>query len=135
LIKGKWVGAIGGLVVFLIILSVIIYFNSDFDQQLIQDVESGIPAGKLIPKIDNETAKLKVDAKRRLESHVMDMKFWGNGDLASENDYKYYTFVYENEMDMISEYDKVRKRFVKKEISKEKFLQGIKSPKEYLNRL
>jgi hypothetical protein len=133
LIKGKLPGIIGGLAVFLIILSMITYLNSDFDGELIQSSDNGIPAEKLIPKIDTETDKLKLNANRRFLSYVMDSKVWGNGSLVSKNDYEYYTEMYEKEMKVILEYENARKKFAKREITKEQFLQEIKIPKEYFN--
>lgn len=129
--RGILLGVIGGLIVFISILSFIIYNNSDFDDQLIKKVDNGIPAEKLIPQIDNETEKLKLKAKKRLESYVMDKKYWGTGELASPDDYQRYTLSYENDIKMISEYEKARKKFVKREITKKEFLEEIKTPKEY----
>ena len=56
--KGTLLAIIGSLVVFVIILAVIFYMNSDFDQQLIEEVDKGVPADKLIPQINKETKKL-----------------------------------------------------------------------------
>lgn len=131
--RGTLLGVIGGLIVFIGIFSYIIYDHSDFDGQLIQQVDSGVPAEKLIPQIDNETAKLQINAKRRLESYVMDKKNWGNGELASPRDYQYYIQNYESEMKVISEYESIRKKFAKREITKKEFLDEIKGPKEYFN--
>lgn len=130
MIKEKWPGIIGGFLVFLIILYVIIYLNSDFDQQLIQEVDRGVPAEKLFPQIEKETANLRLRAKNRFESYVMDRKDWGSGNLASESDYNSYKLSYEKALEYISEYDKVRKQFVKREISKEQFLLEIEPLKD-----
>ncbi len=45
--KENFIGIIGGVGFFLIILF-ILNFNSDFDQKLIEDVESGVSADELI---------------------------------------------------------------------------------------
>lgn len=120
-------GIAGGVTVFVLVLIVILYTNSDFDQQLINEVDSGVPADKLIPQIDQETEKLKLDAQRRLESHVINT----NSNMKS-NDYESYEQTYQNEMKMISEYDDARKKFAERQITKEQFLQEIKTPKELL---
>jgi len=131
--RGTLLGVIGGLIVFICIFSYIIYDHSDFDGQLIQQVDNGVPAEKLIPQINEETAKLQTSAKRRLESFIMDKKNWGNGDLVSPKEFSYNIQYYESEMKVISEYDGIRKKFAKREITKEQFLQEIKGPKEYFN--
>lgn len=131
--RGRLLGVIGGLTVFIIICSFIIYGHSDFNEQLIQQVDNGVSADKLIPQIDEETVKLQINAKRRLESYVMDKKNWGNGELASPRDYQYYIQNYESEMKVISDYDSIRKKFAKREITKKEFLDEIKGPKEYFN--
>jgi len=78
---------------------------------------------------------MQIDAKRRFESVVMDKKYWGNGDLASPEDYQYYTTSYTIEMNAISNYDSARKKFARREITKEQFLEEIKVPKEFLQYL
>lgn len=129
--RGTLLGLFGGLIVFICILSFIIYSNSDFDSLLIKQVDKGVSAEELIPQIDNETEKMQLNAKRRFKSIIMDRKYWGNGELASTNDYQSYTISYENDMKMISAYENVRKKFAKREITKEQFLEEIKTPKEY----
>lgn len=133
--KRALLGILGGLIVLVIILSFILYGNSDFDSQLIDQVDKGVPAEKLIPQIDKETQNMQTDAKRRFESVVMDRKYWGNGDLASPEDYQYYTTSYTIEMNAISNYDSARKKFARREITKEQFLEEIKVPKEFLQYL
>ncbi len=128
-IKVKWPGIFFGILVFFTILVAINFLNSDFDAHLIQSVEKGVPAEDLIPEIDKETENLRLDAQKRLDSNVMNMKMWGNGNLVSEDDLTYYTQTYETEMKVISDYDKIRKKFAKREISKEEFLQEINNIK------
>jgi hypothetical protein len=126
--RGALLAIIGSVTVFSIVLAFMFYNQSDFDQRLIDQVDKGMPAEKLIPQIDKETEKLIANAQRRY-SKVVDKNF-ENGNLASKNDYESYTEVYEKEMMMISEYDTARKKFARREITKEQFLQEIKIPKE-----
>jgi hypothetical protein len=131
--RGILLAIAGSILVFVIILAVVFYSHSDFDQQLIEQVDSGVPAGKLIPQINQETKKLTINAQKRYQSNVVNKMNENDehGNLESKNDYKYYQDLYENEMKMISDYDAARKKFVRREITKEQFLQEIKIPKEY----
>lgn len=130
--KGILLGIIGGLAVFIVLVSFIIISNySDFDVQLIKQVNDGVPANELMLQIDKETENLKYKVRKRFESNVMDKKYWGNGNLASTNDYQYYSQNYQNEIKMINEYDNVRKKFAKKEISKDEFIYQIENFREY----
>lgn len=130
--KGILLGIIGGLAVFIVLVSFIIISNySDFDVQLIEQVDDGVPANELMLQIDKETENLKYKVRKRFESNVMDKKYWGNGNLASTNDYQYYSQNYQNEIKMINEYDNVRKKFAKKEISKDEFIYQIENFREY----
>lgn len=127
--KGTLLAIIGSLVVFVIILAVIFYMNSDFDQQLIEEVDKGVPADKLIPQINKETKKLIKNAQSHYQYNVLNKNF-EKGNLASKSDYEAYLAEYENEMNMISKYDAARKKLARREITKEQFLQEIKIPKE-----
>lgn len=130
--KGVLLGIIGGLAVFIVLVSFIIISNySDFDVQLIEQVDDGVPANELMLQIDKETENLKYKVRKRFESNVLDKKYWGNGNLASTNDYQYYSQNYQNEIKMINEYDNVRKKFAKKEISKDEFIYQIENFREY----
>lgn len=131
--KGALLGIIGGSAVFVIVLLFVFYFHSDFDQQLINQVDSGVPAEKLNPQIDKETEKMEINARRFIESVVMDKKYWGNGELASSKDLNSYVISYESEMKMISIYDSARKKYAKREITKEKFLIEIKECKDFIS--
>ena len=128
--KGILFGIIGGIIIFAVLLAIVWYKNSDFDQQLIEDVNGGMTAEELTPMIVNETLKEDLIAKKRLDSHVMDSKDWENGNLASN--YNYNTEIYHKEMGFIIDYDKVRKEFVNKQISKEQFLDESDKIKEKL---
>lgn len=129
--KGRILAISCSILIFLILLSFIFYSHSDFDQQLISQVDEGVPAEKLIPQIDKETTELKLKAKKRLESIVMDKKFWGNGTFTPQSDYLDYTENYQKEMELINNYDTTRKAYAKREISKEEFLENITIFKEY----
>ena len=85
--KGVLLGIIGGLIIFLILLSFIIYSDSDFDEQLINEVNDGDQVNTLLFQIDDETQKMENNANRRYLSVIMDKKYWGNGDLAKPEDY------------------------------------------------
>ncbi len=125
--KGVILGIIGAIIVFVIILTIILYVDSDFDQQLIYQVDSGVPANKLIPQINKETEQLQENALESYESNVV------NNNLgANPNSYIDYTQLYHNDLKMISEYENAQKEFANRKISKEQFLQEIKTPKEYL---
>ncbi len=125
------VGIIGGLIVFLLISLFIIYYHSDFDTQLIEQVNKGVPTNELIIQIDEETRKMQINAKRRLESIIMDKKYWGNGSLDEQNKYQLSVTSYESEMMIISKYNNIRKKFAKREITKREFLDEIKIIKDY----
>ena len=125
--KGVILGIAGAITVFIFILIIIFYFNSDFDQQLIYQVDSGVPADKLIPQIDKETEELQMNALKSYESNVINNNLGGNA-----SNYDYYTQVYQNENKTISEYENTQKEFANREISKEQFEQDIKTPKEFI---
>ncbi|MGV8144051.1 MAG: hypothetical protein ACP5OJ_05480 [Methanothermobacter sp.] len=129
--KGVLLGIIGGLIIFLILLSFIIYSDSDFDEQLINEVNDGDQVNTLLFQIDDETQKMENNANRRYLSVIMDKKYWGNGDLAKPEDYQYYTKNHENDLKRIEELEYLRKQFVKREINKEQFLISISFYKDY----
>ena len=129
--KGVLLGIIGGLIIFLILLSFIIYSDSDFDEQLINEVNDGDQVNTLLFQIDDETQKMENNANRRYLSVIMDKKYWGNGDLAKPEDYQYYTKNHENDLKRIEELEYLRKQFVKREINQEQFLISISFYKDY----
>jgi hypothetical protein len=129
--RGVIFGTVGGLIIFLVLLFVVFFSSSDFDQSLVDKVGS-LPTDQLMLEIDNETLKEESIAKKRLDSHVMDSNDWGKGDLVTENDYEYYIEIYHKEMGFISEYDSVRKDYVDGKISKEQFLDNVSVIKEKL---
>ena len=131
--KGKLVGIIGGICFFLIILLVVFYLNSDFDQQLIDSVNAGTPADKLIPQIENETAKEKLNARKHLDSSMNDMKYWKKSDINPEDDSKLDMNFYEVQMEAITNCSELSKQFVRKQISKEQFLSQLQEYKLIIN--
>ena len=130
--RGVMMGIICGVAVFLVIFSFLGYFNSDFDKQLIDGLEDGVPKEKLMGQIENQTQNGELMAKKRLDTHLMDSKDWEKGDLVSEDDYVYYIQIYQKEMGFISDYDRVRKEFVNGNISKDEFLDESKKIKDEL---
>ena len=128
--KGLILGIIGGVVVFLISLTLILYINSDFDQKLINEVGSGVPTSVMYNQIDNATQNQQLIAKGDLNSHVMDPNDWENKTLATNDDYDYYIQIYNVEMGYISSYNHIRKEYVSGKISKEEFLEESNSIKE-----
>jgi hypothetical protein len=122
---GLILGISGGLIVFIIALILIIYNFSDFDQQLINQVDSGVPASKLIPQIDQNTEKMKLNAQKRLESQTLYKNI-------NKSDSAPFVQGYNDEMRMIAQYDDARKKFANREINKEQFLSEIQKPKEFL---
>ena len=70
--KRALLGILGGLIILVVTLSIILYSDSDFDAQLIDQVDKGVPAEELIVQIDEETLIMQRNAKKRIESVVMD---------------------------------------------------------------
>ncbi len=130
--RGLLVGTIGGVAVFLVIISFLGYFNSDFDKKLIDGLNDGVPKEELMSQIENQTQNMELMAKKRLDTHLMDSKDWEKGDLVSEDDYVYYIQIYQKEMGFISDYDRVRKEFVSGNISKDEFLDESNTIKDEL---
>ena len=122
---GLILGISGGLIVFIIALIFIIYNNSDFDQQLINQVDSGVPADKLIPQIDQNTEKMRLNAQRRLESQTAAKNI-------NKSDSAPFVKSYNDEIRMIAQYDDARKKFANRDINKEQFLSEIQNPKDFL---
>lgn len=123
-------GITGGVVVFLITLTLIIYINSDFNQKLINEVGSGVPISVMYNQIDNATQNQQLIAKGNLDSHVMDPNDWEKKTLATNDDYDYYIQIYNVEMEYISNYNHIRKEYVTGKLSKEEFLEESNSIKE-----
>ena len=105
-------GIIGGLTIFIISSTLIIYINSDFDQQLISEVGSGVPANQMYNQINNATQTQQSIAKGDLDSHVMNPNDWETQKLTTNDDYEYYIQIYDVEMGYISSYNRIRKEYV-----------------------
>jgi hypothetical protein len=127
--KGAILGVFSGLIVFIVALVFILLVNSDFDQQLINQVNSGIPSEELIPQIDKETQKMNKNAEKRLASKTVQKN------LVSQMDAQSYVQDYKDEMKIISQYENARKKFAKREITKEQFLNDIRNPKEFMEQI
>ena len=132
--KPKSLGIIGGLIVFIIIILVIVLLNSDFDNQLINSVEAGVPAEKLIPGIEAEREKEISNAKKDLESHIMDPNYWSKPGAASIEDFNYEKNNNKIDLNSINKLEYLRKKYVHRKISKYEFLNQGKIYKEYLSR-
>lgn len=116
-----------GVSVFVIICSFILLNPSDFDHQLILQVDHGVSAEVLIPQIDEKAFYMRKNAKHHLDSVIMDRRYWGNGDLANPEDLRAYVDQYRSYLNSIDEYRDIRIKFVKREISKEEFLNSARS--------
>jgi hypothetical protein len=128
LIKESWPGILGGSIIFLILLFVFMYpiFQvHDFNEQLIQKVDQGEPAGVLIPIIDSRYIEENNELNNDVNKHVLNINMWGNGALASETDYKYDTDHYSKIKKRNLDYKELRTEFAKREISQEEFLNKI----------
>lgn len=131
--RGTSIGLAGGISLFLIIILFLMWQNSDFDQSLINSVESGVAPEKLIPAINSEKEKQEVRVKKNLQSHVLDPDYWSQPNVASEKDFNYYKNRYEEQMQSIVEYQDLRIKFVYGNVSKQEFLEQAKIYKNRVN--
>lgn len=131
--RGTSIGLAGGISLFLIIILFLMWQNSDFDQSLINSVESGVAPEKLIPAINSEREKQEVRVKKNLQSHVLDPDYWSQPNVASEKDFNYYKNRYEEQMQSIVEYQDLRIKFVYGNVSKQEFLEQAKIYKNRVN--
>lgn len=131
--RGTSIGLAGGISLFLIIILFLMWQNSDFDQSLINSVESGVAPEKLIPAINSEREKQEVRVKKNLKSHVLDPVYWSQPNVASEKDFNYYKNRYEEQMQSIVEYQDLRIKFVYGNVSKQEFLEQAKIYKNRVN--
>ena len=125
----------GSLVVFIAISSFILLNHADFDEQLMEQVENGVPAQDLIKEIDEEAYYMQIAAKKRLDSKILDRKYWGNGELDSPLDYSFYVDSYESELKLIKEYKEYRVKYANREITREEFLSLTQNHRDYFNGL
>lgn len=131
--RGTSIGLAGGISLFLIIILFLMWQNSDFDQSLINSVESGVAPEKLIPAINSEREKQEVRVKKNLQSHVLDPDYWSQPNVASEKDFNYYKNRYEEQMQSIVEYQDLRIKFIYGNVSKQEFLEQAKIYKNRVN--
>lgn len=131
--RGTSIGLAGGISLFLIIILFLMWQNSDFDQSLINSVESGVAPEKLIPAINSEKEKQEVRVKKNLQSHVLDPDYWSQPNVASEKDFNYYKNRYEEQMQSIVEYQDLRIKFIYGNVSKQEFLEQAKIYKNRVN--
>lgn len=122
--RGVILGVVGGICVFLVSLLIIMNFSTDFDEQLIDQVDNGVSANKLTPQIYEQDKNMKLNAQKRLKSNVLNKP--------STEDYNRYGEEYSSEVKMISNYTQARIKFVNRETTKDEFLNEIKTPKEYI---
>ena len=130
--KGKFLGIVGGLGVFILFLLFLIYPNLDFDQQLINDVDGGVPASQLIPKIEAESQEEQLIAKKDFESHINNPYYWSKPGLASTDDFNYDKRNYEISMNAIKKLEELRKEYALKKIGKEEFVTTSSYYKDYI---
>ena len=123
----------GSLVVFIAISSFILLNHADFDEQLMEQVENGVPAQDLIKEIDEEAYYMQIAAKKRLDSKILDRKYWGNGELDTPLDYSFYVDSYESELNLIKEYKEYRVKYANGEITREEFLSLVQNHRDYFN--
>jgi len=125
--RGILIGSISGLAIFIVLILVIISSHSDFNQNLISSVAAGTPAEQLIPQIEKQHEIECEDAKNSLNSRMMSMDQWGNGDLASDSYSDFYTQNYQQEINYYNDLENLRIKFAKRQISKYEFLNEIES--------
>jgi hypothetical protein len=128
--KSRWIGVAGGFGFFLILILFLIWQNYDFDHRVVNAVESGEPNSEIKILIETESIKMKISAKKQLESRVMNSQYWSKQDLASVEDFNYDRNYYNDQLHQISEYEKFRKDYVDGKISKEDFLDKAPSFKD-----
>jgi hypothetical protein len=122
---GKYLAITGGLGVFFIFCFFFIYPNSDFDHELINQVQSGTPTDKLTLQIEQESEKEKNLVLKHLEAHINDMNYWSKIDNGSKEDFEYYIDTYKMQIDAINNCEKLRKEFINHEISEDYYLEEI----------
>ncbi len=125
--KGTLIGSVSGLIIFICVILIFVYSHSDFDQELISSVSDGVSAEELIPQIQKEHEKQRLKSEDNLNSRLMDIKMWGNGELASDSYYDFYTHNYEQELIFYDDLEVIRIKYVRREISEEEFLDRLKN--------
>lgn len=122
--KGRIMGISVGILSF-IILFLILNINLDFDHKLVNQLEEGTSKEFLLLEIENQTKKEQLAVKKHLKCHIMDINNWDKCNCDFQNDLKYDILVYKTDMSRIKQKEMIRKKFVKKQITKEQFLDYI----------
>ncbi len=114
-------GILAGITFFIIILALLSYLQTDFDQKLIIAVNNEEPTSILITQIEDEAARERSKAKNNLLSNMLDRKFWFQIDSFNESDIQFSKGVYIRHMKFINEQEELRKDLVTKKINVEEF--------------
>jgi hypothetical protein len=122
--KERILGISVGMLSFLFIF-LILNFNVDFDHELINKLDDGTPKEIMILEIENQTEKEQLTVKKHLKCHIMDITKWDKCNCDFQNDLKYDILVYKTDMSRIKQKEEIRKKFARKEITKEQFLNYI----------
>jgi hypothetical protein len=125
--RGIMIGSISGLAIFIVLILIIFFNHSDFNQNLISSVAYGTPADQLIPQIEQQHSIECTQAKNNLAARMMSMDQWGNGDLTADSYSDFYTQNYKQEIKYYNDLELLRIKFVKRQISKEEFLNDLES--------
>ncbi|MGC9517543.1 MAG: hypothetical protein ACP5C3_07600 [Methanomicrobiales archaeon] len=120
--RGKIIGIMAGFCSFFILLLAFLYPSMDFDQQLIDSVENGVPKTELISQIEEECDLQKLEVKKSLMAHVIDQKYWNQSNISPEHDLEYYCEICDKQLETIEEYKRARIDFVNGTITKEEFI-------------
>ncbi len=134
MIRSKWFGVIGGVTIFLVIVVIFFYTHSNFDSNLIEKVEAGVPPQNLIPEIEAQSKKQESKVKSHLEAHVMDMRYWSGVNSDPQNDLEYHVSLYQKQMEVITGYKDLRIQFVRGQINKKEFLDKSRYLKGQLDK-
>lgn len=128
--KERILGISVGMLSFLF-LFIFLNFNVDFDHELVNKLEYGTPEELLLLEIEKQTEKEQLVAKKHLKCHIMDIKNWDKCDSDFQNDLKYDILVYKTDISRIKQKEEIRKRFVRRQITKEQFLVYILTFKKF----
>jgi len=122
--KERLLGFSVGMLSFLF-LFIFLNFNVDFDHELVSKLEDGTPKELLLPEIEKQSEKEQLAVKKHFKCHIMDITNWDKYNCDFQNDLKYDILVYKTDMSRIKQKEEIRKKFVKKQITKEQFLDYI----------
>lgn len=121
---------LGGTCFLMVILVLITFPRTDFDQRLIIAVENEQPTSILITQIEEEADKDRLKLKKNFESRIINQKYWFQPCNAST--FEFASKVYYGGIKLIDEQEQLRKDFVRKKISKEEFIRRSKRFKKSL---